>query len=717
MRRSFFFTVATFLILFASAQKTSNEALVLKELTDKGTVLNKGWTFHSGDDPRYAALNFEGGEGIPVDPTLWLGQLPAVKKAGVGWFRLKMQVDSSLKGKTVGVMLSLFGAAEIYLNGEQVYRFGRVSADYKSERTQAIYTRTLSLTLGQAEEQLLAVRFSHHPKNLALKSGIIPGSLRLSFLPLNLAIEHYAFLVKRVYRFLAISLTIELTAALLTLFFYFSFRSRKEYLYFGLYFTLNFLAMLVQSSIAGISESDYISVNQLTAVQLIVYLLLTIGTLFHLNAIYALLQIQRTKYYRFLFCYAIISLMLMPFLSGLGEILPFLFFPLTCLEILFQYYKAARRRFQGAWILFFSILACFLFLLMLVNANLESNAVLTALSLLTPALGVIIFLAGDFARTSSALQKQIVEVKALSEKNISYEREKQDILSAQKDELEKEVQNRTAALRQSLVDLKAAQAKLVQSEKMASLGELTAGVAHEIQNPLNFINNFSELSAELSKELKEELENVSLPAEQKNLLQGTADELGKNQEKILHHGRRADAIVKNMLQHSRKSEGLKEPTDINALADQYLQLSYHGLRARDKNFNTAIKTDYDHTITAVSVVPQEIGRVLLNLFNNAFYAVNEKKKKINSMYEPAVTVSTKKEDNRILITIRDNGIGIPSGVVEKIFQPFFTTKPTGEGTGLGLSLSYDIVTKGHGGELKVESAEGEGAFFMIRLPL
>lgn len=717
MKRIALFISSVLLFLCALSQQANEAFFSLKALPDNGVVLDKNWMFYPGDDSRYATSNYEGENGSSLNPAELRGQFPEVKKHGIGWFRLKMRVDTALQGKTVGMILSLFGAAEIYLNGEQVYRFGLVSADYKSERTQAIYSRTLSLTLGHAEEQILAVRFSHHPKNFTVKSGIIPNSLRISFQPLNLAIENYALLVKRVYRFLAISLTIELTAALLTLFFYTSFRSRKEYLYFGLYFALNFLAMLVQSATAGISESDYISVNQLTVILLVVYLLLIIGSLFHLNAVYALLHIQRTRYYRFLFCYAIISLMLMPFLSGLGEILPFLFFPLCCLEILPHYFRAARRRFQGAWILFFSILACLLFLLMLANANLESNAVLTALALLAPALGVIIFLAGDFARTSSALQQQIVEVEALSDKNLSYEREKQDILSAQKEELEKEVENRTVALRRSLVDLKAAQAKLVQAEKMASLGELTAGVAHEIQNPLNFINNFSELSVELSNELKEDLATAALPSEQKQLLQSTAEELVKNQEKILHHGRRADAIVKNMLQHSRKSEGSKESTNINALVEQYLQLSYHGLRARDKEFNTALRKNYDDSLADISIVPQDIGRVLLNLFNNAFYAVNERKKKENGTFEPAVSVCTSKKDNDILIKIDDNGTGIPQSILDKIFQPFFTTKPSGEGTGLGLSLSYDIVTKGHGGQLTVTSTEGKGSTFLIQLPL
>ena len=262
----------------------------------------------------------------------------------------------------------------------------------------------------------------------------------------------------------------------------------------------------------------------------------------------------------------------------------------------------------------------------------------------------------------------------------------------------------------TLTELKQAQQQLVQSEKMASLGELTAGIAHEIQNPLNFVNNFSEVSNELLAEMQTELEEGN-PEEAKAI----ANDVRQNLEKILHHGKRADAIVKGMLQHSRSSSGQKEMTDINALADEYLRLAYHGLRAKDKTFNASFKTDFDSHIGKVSIIPQDIGRAILNLITNAFYVVNEKKKQLPGGYEPTVTVSTKKERGKVEVKVKDNGNGIPKKVLDKIFQPFFTTKPTGQGTGLGLSLSYDIV-KAHGGELKVETKEGVGSSFFILLP-
>ncbi len=264
-------------------------------------------------------------------------------------------------------------------------------------------------------------------------------------------------------------------------------------------------------------------------------------------------------------------------------------------------------------------------------------------------------------------------------------------------------------IEKTLTDLKLAQTQLVQSAKMVSLGELTAGIAHEIQNPLNFVNNFSEVNTELIDEMKEQL----AMGNQQEALE-IANDIRENELKINHHGKRADAIVKGMLQHSRTSTATKEPTDINKLADEYLRLAYHGLRAKDKSFNATLKTDYDETLEKINIIPQDIGRVILNLITNAFYSTNEKQKQNNVGYEPTVTVSTKRESDKIQVSVKDNGNGIPQKIVDKIFQPFFTTKPTGQGTGLGLSLAYDIV-KAHGGELKVETSEGEETTFIITL--
>jgi two-component system NtrC family sensor kinase len=308
----------------------------------------------------------------------------------------------------------------------------------------------------------------------------------------------------------------------------------------------------------------------------------------------------------------------------------------------------------------------------------------------------------------SLIQAELDKERIEKEKEI----ERSQLIEKQNAELEQQVEHRTAELTQSLHELKTTQRQLIQSEKMASLGELTAGIAHEIQNPLNFVNNFSEVNIELITEMETELENGT-----KEEVIEILEDIKQNLEKISHHGKRADGIVKGMLQHSRATGDTKEPTDINKLADEYLRLAYHGLRAKDKSFNAEMTTRLDETLPPVSVVPQDIGRVMLNLFNNAFYAVHEKQLKTSTGFNPAVTLTTALKSGHAVITVKDNGTGIPDEIKDKIMQPFFTTKPTGEGTGLGLSLSYDIVVKAHGGTIDLNSRESEGSEFIVTLPI
>ncbi len=302
------------------------------------------------------------------------------------------------------------------------------------------------------------------------------------------------------------------------------------------------------------------------------------------------------------------------------------------------------------------------------------------------------------------LFKRNKSIQRLSIENLQKEQEKQQILASQNETLEIQVNERTAAL-------KASQAQLIQSEKLASLGELTAGIAHEIQNPLNFVNNFAEVSAELLDEMNEELEKGDTDE-----AKAIANDLKSNLTKIASHGKRASSIVKGMLEHSRSGSGVKELTDLNQMAEEYLRLAYHGLRAKDSSFSVQFETDLDPQIPRIEVIPQDLSRVLLNLINNAFYASNERAK-TDAALKPMVSISTRKlSDKQVEIRVQDNGNGIPEGIRDKIFQPFFTTKPTGQGTGLGLSLAYDIVVKGHGGRLEVESKEGEGTGFIVKLP-
>jgi signal transduction histidine kinase len=295
------------------------------------------------------------------------------------------------------------------------------------------------------------------------------------------------------------------------------------------------------------------------------------------------------------------------------------------------------------------------------------------------------------------------------------------LIEAQNVELERLVSERTAALtyqaeelRTALTELRATQAQLVQSEKMASLGELTAGIAHEIQNPLNFVNNFADVSVEMLTELREEQARAERDPELEAEL---LEDIAQNLQKIHHHGQRAASIVKGMLEHSRASTGERQPVDVNHLADEYLRLAYQGLRAKDKSFNATLNTDFAPDLPEVEAIGPDLGRVLLNLFSNGFYAVRQRQLRGEADYAPTVSVSTRRCNDEVEIRVRDNGMGIPEAVRQKIFQPFFTTKPSGEGTGLGLSLSYDIVTQGHGGTLTVTSQEGKFTEFLISLPL
>ncbi len=317
-------------------------------------------------------------------------------------------------------------------------------------------------------------------------------------------------------------------------------------------------------------------------------------------------------------------------------------------------------------------------------------------------------------RQRNVLEKERLKAEE-KEKEFQLSEKMKAALAIQVEERTAELNEQKNDLLHALEELRTTQAQLIQSEKMASLGELTAGIAHEIQNPLNFVNNFSEISNELLTELVDEI-NKGNTDEVKDIVK----DVQQNLEKILHHGKRADSIVKGMLQHSRSTNNAKkEPTNINALADEYLRLAYHGLRAKDKSFNATLKTDFDESIGNINIIPQDIGRVILNLLTNAFYVIQQKTELKNQptiqQYEPTVSVSTKAVGDMVEIKVEDNGNGIPQKLIDKIFQPFFTTKPTGKGTGLGLSLSYDIV-KAHNGNLSVLSKENQGTTFTISLP-
>ena len=346
----------------------------------------------------------------------------------------------------------------------------------------------------------------------------------------------------------------------------------------------------------------------------------------------------------------------------------------------------------------------------LLNISLQSRVII--------GISAMVFLFSSFLIAFISNQRKKLQyhmnLQAINERQQQALKEQNILLEERVKDRTRELSEQKESLQVALTKLKSSQLQLIQKEKMASLGEVASGIAHEIQNPLNFVNNFAELNAELLEELKEHLSKDHLSDVEKEDVGSLVDNVIQNLQKINMHGKRAENIVKNMLLHAKSSTGEEELTDINFMVEEYLKLGYHGFRAKDNSFNAALITHYDTSLERINVVQQDIGRVLMNIYNNAFYSLNEKAKKDMPGYKPEISVRTKREGDSVIITIRDNGLGISKKYIDKIFQPFFTTKPTGTSTGLGLSLSYDII-KAHQGELKVDSAEGEFAEFIVEL--
>ncbi len=707
--------LAFLLLLFAGnvfAQK--DDIFRIDKLPKQGITLDKGWKFHAGDALEWANPNFDDSDWDTLHPSTLFAELPQLTTAEIGWFRLPVQVDSAFINQPLILDVTPMGALEIYLNGNLVHQVGKVSQDPNLEVTYAEGYNPCNFVFSRPENNVIAVRYSLTKSNFYFKDNH-PFSLLLRKLD-GYTEEWKAIIGNSIFRRTLIA-GFYLMMAILHLSFYFFYPAQRANLLFSLA-----LLVLGISSLIRISHGLWLpQVTFFNAKIVLSQILAVTSELLLLAAVYVYFRRPFGFFFKgILVLYAFYMAARLGYhvaSAGIGSML--------IIGILLNYmyvsYWAMQENNRSARFIFYGGITSFI--LLSVNYLLDFykheynypgewaasvQEIMVVISSLSIPVSISLALARDFAQTSYSLQRNLEEVKQLSA-------EKQNILSIQNEMLERQVNERTAALKQSIETLKATQSQLVQSEKLASLGELTAGIAHEIQNPLNFVNNFSEISIELIEELNEERkkENRDLELEAELL-----NDLSQNQQKINHHGKRAASIVTGMLQHARTSSGTKEPTDVNALAEEYLRLSYHGLRAKDATFNAKMVTDFDPTVGQVALIPQDIGRVLLNLINNAFYAVAQKKNQNPALaYEPTVTVSSRlSKSGKVEIRIKDNGTGIPDSVKAKIFQPFFTTKPTGQGTGLGLSLAYDIVTKGHGGKLKVETEAGEGTEFIIRLP-
>jgi two-component system, NtrC family, sensor kinase len=695
-----------------------------------GILISRGWKVKHEDKSVFSNSNLDDSKWDTTDIDKPFSELAPIEKNHIGWFRKKILIDSSLVGKPYIFNIMITGAAEIYLNGKLIHEIGKVSLDPQKAKTKQFKVRMpYSVAFNTPGEQTLALRFLFTPHRKI-------DQYQDDFYPLSIKILKLEGFVEKV-------LSRETTDSLVTgiisgfffmiafihFFFYYFFRSKK-------YNRSISIAMFLFGIFFCSLKGSYVNENyqMLVNFRIIKEMVLIIAHIILLNSIYEFLEYPK----KLLFWLAIIffvCLNILVFFQKIPSYYTAISFGLLVINYIFLIWKSIKNKtpsgivMRNATIIFISIFAVFIVGLVIYLAILGSRSGLKSSdqgfinSIVAPILGILFFvgpqlsvsgaisfsLAKEFVDTNISLSQKLEEIEKLSE-------EKQQILSTQNEYLEKQVNQRTSELNQSLENLKITQNQLIQSEKLASLGELTAGIAHEIQNPLNFVNNFSEMSVELAQELNEELDKDSID---KGLVEELMGDLIQNQEKISHHGKRASSIVKGMLEHSRTSTGVKELTDINALADEYLRLSYHGLRAKNKSFNSDFKTDLEENLPKIAVISQDLGRVFLNLINNAFYAVGKREngsKATGGNFKPLVLVSTKNIDNQIVISIKDNGTGMPEAVKAKIFQPFFTTKPTGEGTGLGLSLAYDIITKAHGGELKVESKEGEYTEFTIILP-
>jgi two-component system NtrC family sensor kinase len=662
------------------------------------------WFFKEGNDTSWARKD--------INMTGWKASRPAELSAKYadkngrveGWFRAKIRLDNVYDTQRLGILYFSYGAVDIYIDGKPVASYGNTGANGKPYAETANQGTQIPgpVIMKEGVEYTIALHFVDYlspfpPKHLKSNDAnpdltlcLTDAVVKKTLLP-TLLRDHLYFnawwwvcaVLTLLFWMLYIQNTSDKTLRLIAI--------------CATFFAVATGSILLQNTVNQSSTGNFIILG---AMGLSLELIFVTVPLIIANIFKRRVSLVLKVFLILLIVFAFISVFLpaTQLWLNIADAIPLI----TCI----YYIVTSWKQLRGAlWSVVVGLLVSLLSFLLLIATlylfkSVSNETILyfnTALLLSFP-ISLLGYVATRFKEIIKEVQQNAAQVVRLSEEK------KEEALNRQR-LLQEEVDRQTAEIR-------ANQTRLIQSEKMASLGELTAGIAHEIQNPLNFVNNFSEVSTELLEELKQEAKE----GHTEDVIE-IADSLSQNLEKITHHGKRADAIVKGMLQHSQTGSGAKELININTLADEYMRLSYHGLRAKDKSFNADLVTHYDEHLPKINAIPQDMGRVMLNLFNNAFYAVNQKQKTAVADYKPEITVTTSTQNSQVIIKVKDNGIGIPDSIKEKIMQPFFTTKPPGEGTGLGLSLTYDMVVKGHGGSINVNTKEGEFTEFIISLPI
>ncbi|MES2004727.1 MAG: ATP-binding protein [Bacteroidota bacterium] len=672
-----------------------------------------GWIFHIGNDSTWAKNDIDTKNWKELKPTD-LSVKYADKNGRVeGWFRIKVKLDSTLGNKLFGIKLASWAASDLYINGKLVTSIGNTGRDgkpYKAANPNGLLSFPANLKTN--ELYTFAIHVVDHTSFISpfLLKSEIQGSntYLLKITDPNYDIAYLDYLKgATIYDTLISSVCAILSLFFWVLFIQNSSEKNLKLIAFGtIFFTLTLISSFIQLNSKTIS---YATLEALAVLNPFSFALLLVFIILILVNIFKRKITKTLTFFIIIISFINAIVFILPTKAAIPiNIISNVFILIICIYYIISSWKTLKGA-QWAVVIGLGFLLLLYFVYSVITIILSISLdplifyILMGCTSLSFPLSLLVYVSMRFKEIITEVEQNAKRVVQLSD-------EKKEHALQQQKVLQEEVNKQTLEIRTTLTNLKSTQSQLIQSEKMASLGELTAGIAHEIQNPLNFVNNFSEVNKELLIELKDEIKKGNYED-----VSSIADDVINNEEKINHHGKRADAIVKGMLQHSSSSSGQKEPTDINKLADEYLRLAYHGLRAKDKSFNATMITDYDDSVGMINVIPQDIGRVMLNLITNAFYASSAKASASADKFDPTIWVSTKKGGSKIFINVKDNGTGIPQKNLDKIFQPFFTTKPTGQGTGLGLSLSYDIV-KAHGGELKVETRETEGTKFSIILP-